>query len=62
MKNWKEMQFNIGDIVEIVGEDYFMEVTGVIHDSHRLFVTNPENFKEKEYGFSSVLRHWMEMK
>jgi hypothetical protein len=53
------MHFNITDVVEIAGNDELLYVTGVIHDSQRLFVTGISS-PEHEISFSEVLTRWSE--
>jgi len=58
--------FQIGDIVEQNGHnESLLVVTGYIHDSERLFVTDPtdrlNNGTEFEMWFGEVTRHWREL-
>ena len=51
------MNFDCGELVELKdGGIYY--VTGVIHDSERLFVTGINESKEKEVKFSDVMTIW----
>ena len=51
------MVFNCTELVELKdGIVYF--VTGVIHDSERLFVTGINETEEKEVKFSDVTTIW----
>ena len=51
------MNFEIGDIVDIDSKYY--TVTGVIHNSERLFVCHINNdYAEIEYPFSDVYKQW----
>jgi hypothetical protein len=47
-------EFDIGDVVSLKADDCLLNVTGVIHDSERLFVTAPGDMKEREVKFSEV--------
>lgn len=49
-----EREFDIGDVVSLKTEDVLATVTGVIHDSGRLFITAPGDSKEREVPFSEV--------
>jgi hypothetical protein len=49
-----EREFDIGDVVSLATEDVLATVTGVIHDSGRLFITAPGDAKEREVPFSAV--------
>lgn len=51
------MDFETTDIVMLKANDVFLEVTGVIHDEERLFVTGRDN-KEFEVSFSDVGDRW----
>lgn len=53
------MEFKIGDIVALDNQSGHVEVTGVIHDDKRLFVTG-EDLNEFEVPFSRVVRRWRE--
>lgn len=59
-------EFKIDDIIEQNGHsDVLLVVTGYIHDSERLFVTDLtdrlNNGREFEIPFSEVTRHWREL-
>lgn len=52
------MEFEIGDLVEIVSETNYAEVVGIIHDDERIFVVFPDGSKEQEYPFSVIVKQW----
>jgi len=51
------MNFDCNEIVELKDGDIYY-VTGVIHDSERLFVTGINASNEKECKFSDVVTVW----
>jgi hypothetical protein len=51
------MEFETTDIVMLKANDLFLEVTGVIHDDERLFLTGRDNI-EFEVSFSDVGDRW----
>ncbi len=53
------MEFEINDIIQLTGRDELFFVTGVIHDSERLFLTY-ECEDEFEVKFSEVSNQWTE--
>lgn len=50
------MEFEIGDLVDV--DERIDEVTGVIHDDERLFVTPFYGGQEREVPFSKVNNVW----
>lgn len=55
------MIYDIGDIVRLAAHNLLIEVTGVIHDDGRLFVTG-DSVGEFEVNFSEVVDHWQKVK
>ena len=52
------MEFEIGDLTNIVGSEMVFEVTGVIHDDEAIYLTPFEGGSESKYHFSAVLKRW----
>jgi len=50
--------FEIGDIVEIGSLDGWLEVTGVIHDEERLFVSIGPDWTEQKFKFGDVVAQY----
>ncbi len=56
-------EFDVTDVVELLDDTKLYFVTGVIHDSKRLFITDGDNLStEFEVSFDRVVNQWVHKK